>query len=124
MSQRRPERELIDSRVFHIIVQREDHRAGTFGSAKLAVPLGAMQNDRRDIGKGLDIVDRRRFAEESDRNRKWRLLARPRFFPFDDFESRGIFAGDIVVRSGDNFYVDTKTAAQNSFTPIARILGF
>src|SRR5262245_56754677 len=83
-----------------------------------------MQNDRRHIGKGLHIVDRRRFAEESDRNRKWRFLARPSFFPFDDFESRGIFAGDIVMRSGGNFYVDLETAAQNRFTPIACFLGF
>src|SRR5262245_66439712 len=83
-----------------------------------------MQNDRRHIGKGLHIVDRRRFAEESDRNRKRRFLARPRFFPFDDFESRGILAGDIVVRSGDNLYVDLETAAQNGFTPIAGFLGF
>src|SRR5262245_5297820 len=83
-----------------------------------------MQNDRWHIGKGLDIVDRRRFAEEPDSNWKRRLLARPRFFPFDDFESRGIFAGDIVMRSGGNFYVDPETAAQNGFTPIARLLGF
>src|SRR5215510_4780945 len=83
-----------------------------------------MQNYWWHIGKGFDIVDRRRFAEEPDYNRKWRLLARPRFFPFDDFESRGILAGNIVVRSGDNFYVDLETAAQNGFTPIARILGF
>src|SRR4030095_10040033 len=110
VAQRRAEGELVDSRTVDVVVKREDHRARAFGCAKSSVPLGAMQKDRRHIGKSLHVVDRRRFAEEPDRNRKWRLLARPRFLSFDHFESRGIFAGDVIVRSGGNLYGEAEIA--------------
>ena len=70
-----------------------------------------MQNDRRHVGKSLHVVDRRRFAKEPDRNGEWRLLARPSFFAFDHFEGRGIFTGDIIVRSRGEFDVESKIAS-------------
>src|SRR4030095_11012000 len=100
VAQRRAEGELVDSRTVDVVVKRENHRARAFGSAKSAVPVGAVHNDRRHIGKSLQFFARRLLAEEPNRTRKWWLRARQGFLSFDHFESRRIFAGDVIVRSG------------------------
>ena len=38
------------------------------------------------------------------------------FFPFDDFDDRRIFPGDVIMRRSCDFNVQIKTAAENIFS--------
>ena len=68
----------------------------------MPVPVGAFQDDRRNVSQSFDVVDRCRFAEQSDGDGKRRFLARPGFFAFDDLNDCGVLTSDIVMRRGNN----------------------
>src|SRR5437879_4263072 len=124
MPERRAEGQLVDAGTIDIIIERKDHGSRALGGAELAVPVGAFQDDRRDVGQCLDIVDRRGLAVESDGHGEWRLLSRPGFFPFEDLEHGGVLSGDIIMRRGNDFDIEVKTAIENVFPKITGVFRF
>ena len=66
-----------------------------------------------DVGQGLDVVDRRRPAEQAARRRERRLAARVGAQAFEAVELRGLLAADVAA--GAAVYVDhaVETAAED-----------
>jgi hypothetical protein len=68
------------------------------GAARLALrlpPLAAVDQDARDVGERLDVVDERRLPEEAVRTGEGRLVPRLAAPVFQRFEQCGFLAEDL-----------------------------
>src|SRR4030095_9872278 len=111
MTQGRAEGELINTGLPYVVAQRKDHRARAVSSAESAVPVGAAQNYRRDVGERFDVVHRSWLSKQADSYWKGWFLSRPGFFSFDHLEHRGVFSGDVIVRRRHHFEIEAEITA-------------
>ncbi len=95
LSQRRSARYFVDSRFTHVPAHTEQLGTDQARYADRPEPRPAAFDDRRDVGKRLDVVDQRRLIEQSALGRKGRFGAWLAALAFHGVHQRGLFATDV-----------------------------
>ncbi len=108
VAQTDPERHFIHARLDDISRHAEQLCAGRFLRAVLAVCLGAVLEDIRDIAQRLDVVDHGWLEEQTVGGGEGRFDARETALAFDRFEQGSFFTADISARSPAQLNVKIK----------------
>ncbi len=87
--------------------------ARTAGGAKLAEPGGAVAQDGRHIGQGLDVVHQGWFAHQPVGRRVGRAGAGFAAFTLQGFDQGGLLPADVRPRPRVNVDVEIETAAED-----------
>src|SRR5215210_3860182 len=75
-----------------VAAHAEQFRAAVLFRPEACEPFGAVENDRRQVAQGLDVVDGGRAVVEAGDSRERRLDPRLRALSFERFDQRGLFA--------------------------------
>ena len=92
--------------------KRKNFGAAAASSAKRCKPLRAVEENRRNIGEGLDIVDDGRFAPEAAVCRIGGPRTRLAALALDRMNKGGFFAADKCACSEAKLKIKIKTAVQ------------
>ena len=109
LAQGRPERDLVDARPDDVAGQAEQLWPGRALRADRRERRPAVEDDRRDVDQGLDVVDRGRLAEQPDLDRERRLVARLAALALDRFEERGLLAADVGAGAAPELDVEARS---------------
>src|SRR5690606_14837533 len=123
VAHRQAEGDLVGAGPLHVTAHRDQLGAGALGRGEreARVPRGTTIEDRRDRGKGLDVVDRRGHSEQARDRRERRLDARVATLALDRVHQRGFFAAD--VRTGATMHDDIDPPARTEYVLAQRACG-
>src|SRR5690606_14316782 len=94
-AERGAERHLVHAGLLHGAAHAEQARAGRLRRADRGERRAALEDDVRDVGERLDVVDDRGPAEEARLDRERRLVARLAAVPLDRVDESGLLAADV-----------------------------
>jgi len=77
------------------------------------VPLGALEDDRGDVGEGLDVVEHTGLAPEARDGREGRPRARLTAMALDGGHQRGLLAADEGARAHADLEVEVEAAPED-----------
>ena len=109
----RAHRHFDEARVDHIARQGEGLRAGALLRADAMVPLHAVFDDERDVGKRLHVVEHRGFSPQAVLNGARGLDARHAAVALDGRSQGAALAADECARALGNMNAEVKIAAED-----------
>ena len=80
-----------------------------------------MEDDGRDVGEGLDVVDDGGTVEQAGLKREGRLLVRLAAPALDGVHQRGFLAADERARADADFQIEIEIRAQNALAQQPRL---
>src|SRR5262249_42410302 len=83
--------------------------------ARFGKLCSAFAKNDRDVGQGLNVVDRRWVAEESGLRGEGRLVPRLATIAFDGIEERRLFAADVGAGAAAQLDVELESATEDVF---------
>ena len=114
VAQGRPEFDLVDARPGDVAGQAEQLRArSSLPCRSPANAVAAVEDDGRDVGQRLDVVDDRRLAEQPDLDRERRLVARLAALALDRLEQRRLLAADVGAGAAADLDVEVEAGAED-----------
>ncbi|MCG3139896.1 MAG: hypothetical protein HDKAJFGB_00821 [Anaerolineae bacterium] len=114
----RTERRFIIAGAIHMAADAKYFGTRRFFRANGLVPVRALVNNRRNVGKRFDIVNHRRLAVQTDDGGKGRFHARHTQFAFERFEHRRLFAANVGARAAMHRNFQIVIRAQNLFAHV------
>ena len=102
-----------DARSRDVAGQAEELRSGRALGADRGERLAALEQDERDVGQRLDVVDDGRLAEQPDLDRERRLVARLAALALDRLEERRLLAADVGAGAAPELDVEGEARAQD-----------
>ena len=87
--------------------------SGAFLRAELAVPVGTVEDNRRNIGQCLYIINDSRLIKQSALKGERRFLAGLASAPFNGGEKRGLLTTDEGTGSNTDFQIEGKIGSQD-----------
>ena len=90
--ERRLHRRFVDAGALDVAAHAVELRPRVLLDAEALVPVDAVQDERRHVAEGLDVVDRRRAVVEARDGRERRLDARLRALALERLEERRLLA--------------------------------
>ena len=94
------------------------------GGAHRLEGVGAVGDDERQAGEGLDVVNDRRLGKRAGDGGERRLNSRPAAFAFEGFEQSGFFAADVSAGAAVDVAVMHDFGAGVGLAEDAFVVGF
>ena len=113
LAHRGAERRLVDTGTLHVARQREQLESRRLLGAELLEPLGAVADDRRQVGDRLDVVDDRGSAVEAGDRGERRLETRLAAAALERVEQRRLLAADVGARTRVDHDVEVEARAED-----------
>ncbi len=122
LAKRSTHRNLNKTGVFDFAADGENLSTGRFFRADASEPVSTVQNNFRDIGVRLDVIENRRLAEDALNSRERRTRTRFAALAFDGSHERRFLAADESAGAESYFYIKIKACAENIFAEQAVFL--
>ena len=123
-AQRRPQRQLVVAGTLDMPAQAIDARPLALLRAILRIGRRAKPHDRRQAGDGLQVIDDRRAAIETDDRRERRLEAWIAALALQRLQQRALLAADVGSRAGMHGDLQIVAAAEDILSKQSRRVGF
>ncbi len=121
---RDPQLDLVVAGAAHAAGDRDDLGPRRLLGAEALEPVGALGDDPRHVGEGLDVVDQRRPAVEALHRRERRLQARVAALALERVEQRRLLAADVGAGAAVDDQLEVAVAAEDVRSQVARLIRF
>src|SRR4030095_9970575 len=120
---RHAERRLVDAGALHVPRDAVELGTGVLLAADRREPRRPALDDVGDVREGLDVVDRRRAAEDAVGGGERWLEARIAALPLDRLHQRGLFAADVGSRADMKRELAVPSLAEDVPARVALLVG-
>ena len=110
-----PHGQLVNAGLVDFSADAENPGAAVLGKPLPHEPVRAVQDDGRDVGQGLDVVDDRRRTEKPDDGRERGLEPRMSPLAFQGLEQGRLFAADVGPRAAVDEDVEVEPRPEDVF---------
>ncbi len=123
LAQRRAHRNLDKPGIGNLARQRKYFGAFALLCPNRAEPIGALANNRRNVRKGLDVVDQRRTSVQALLGGERRTRTRSAALAFDRRHQSGFLAANESPRANSQINIETEWGFQDAAAQQSGLLG-